>query len=298
MSSEPFDEYGYKLAYIHGERRVKRCVEYLGTWEGYSGRDDQWVRADDVRPKSKITKFYGVEATVPVLQQPLRFLRNGIIARLASGKISERTPVWQEKHEIPQLCYAEIARALLEWARVSHREKNGKIVELKGGGFELELESQAHIGEVLSIHAERPEYGVANLKIKSGGASYEDMTMLTGLTLRWTGAKFEAELTTVTFHGKKGTPTFPKAGTVDKYTLAERGAIVKQAKKILLQEWSPAPIKNHLVKKGWYALPKGTWQFSDAVAYKGAEIALPRAQWPTCAADVEKPPRAPAASVD
>ena len=132
-----------------------------------------------------------------------------------------------------------------------------RITELGGGAFELELPNQTHILEVIAIHSERPDYGSCNLKIKSGGAAYEDMTMLTGLTMRWTGSKFTTIFTTVTFHGKKGTPTYPKAGEVEKHTLAERNQLVKHAKKILVQEWAPAAIKSHLYKKGRYALGKG-----------------------------------------
>ena len=64
----------------------KRGLEYLATWEGCSAWDDQWVNEKDVWPRSKIAKFHGVTATVEVLQQPLHFVRDGIIRRMASGK--------------------------------------------------------------------------------------------------------------------------------------------------------------------------------------------------------------------
>ena len=36
-------------------------------WEGYSARDDQWLLEKDVQPKSKITRFHGVTASIEVL---------------------------------------------------------------------------------------------------------------------------------------------------------------------------------------------------------------------------------------
>jgi len=46
------------------------------------------------------------------------------------------------------------------------------------------------------------------------------------------------------------------------------------------------------------ATAKGQWELSDGVAYRGKEIPLPCAQWPKCAADVEKAPKAPSQQVD
>ena len=71
---------------------------------------------------------------------------------MTAGKVADRPPVWQVEFEIPELCYVEISRALMEWACKSHREQNVRIVDLGGGGFEMECAAQAHIAEVLSYH--------------------------------------------------------------------------------------------------------------------------------------------------
>ena len=105
-------------------------------------------------------------------------------------------------------------------------------------------------------------------------------------------------LSTVTFHGKTGAPTWPKAKEVEKYSLAERNQLVKHAKRVLVQEWLPEPIVTSLVRKGWFALPAGVWQLSDAVACQGKEIPFPKAQLPRSASEVEKPPRAAPACVE
>ena len=285
-----FNEFGYKIGHIHAVRRVKRKNQFLGAWDAFSFRDDQWINEEDVKPRSKITKFYGLTATVSILDRPLWLLRDGLARRMLSKTVGERRPVWEHSVEFPGISLVEIARPPLEWLRRPRSGKPAQIVDLGGGDFELTIPQLAHIAEAVALQAVRPEAGVGNLRIKCGGASYEDMLMLTGLKLKWNGSMLTGEITTVVFHGKTGTPTWPSANSKYKYTLAERNLIVLHAKKILVQEWSPAPIHTHLRRKGWHALPKGAWQLPDAVAYNGAEISIPRDAWPTKSALVEKGP--------
>ena len=288
-----FNEFGYKIGYIHAVRRVKRKSQFLGAWDDFSFRDDQWVDEEDVKPRSKITKFYGLTASISILDRPLSLLRDGLARRMLSKVVGERRPVWEHRIEFPGLSLVEVVRPLLEWLRRPRSGKPAQIIDLDGGKFELTIPQLTHIAEAVALQAVRPEAGVGNLRIKCGGASYEDMLMLTGLKLKWNGSMLTGEITTVVFHGKTGTPTWPSANSKDKYTLAVRNLIVLHAKKILVQEWSPAPIHTHLGRKGWHALPKGAWQLPDAVAFRGAQISIPRDAWPTKSAHVEKGPVVP-----
>ena len=83
-------------------------------------------------------------------------------------------------------------------------------------------------------------------------------------------------------------PDFPKAGDAKKYSLSERNVIVRHAKKVLLQEWAPAPVKNYLWRIGWHALPKGVWRVHDKIATNCGRLPLPVAEWPTTARGIEK----------
>ena len=73
-----------------------------------------------------------------------------------------------------------------------------------------------------------------------------------------------------------------------KYRLEERNNVVRHVKKLLLQGWSPAPVKNFLWRVGWHALPKGVWRVHDKVATNCGQLPLPLAQWPKAAKDIEK----------
>ena len=150
--------------------------------------------------------------------------------------------------------------------------------ELPGGGFELQIEQLQDIGSAVALQAVRPEACMGNVRIKCGGASYEDMAVLSGLKLVFQGRMLKAHVTIVIFNGKTGMPDFPKAGDAVKYRLEERNNVVRHVKKLLLQEWSPAPVKNFLWRVGWHALPKGVWRVHDKVATNCGQLPLPLAQ--------------------
>ena len=111
---------------------------------------------------------------------------------------------------------------------------------------------------------------------------------LEALTYSLSARKLQATVTIVIFNGKTGFPDFPKAGDNVKYSLKERNLMVRHAKKALLQEWAPAPVKNYLWRVGWHTLPKGVWRVHDKVATNCGRLPLPLAEWPKTAKDIEK----------
>ena len=125
-----FNEFGYKIGYIHAVRRVKRTSQFLGAWDDFSFRDDQWVDEEDVKPRSKITKFYGLTASISILDRPLSLLRDGLARRMLSKVVGERRPVWEHRVEFPGLSLVKVVRPLLEWLRRPRSGKPAQIIDL------------------------------------------------------------------------------------------------------------------------------------------------------------------------
>ena len=287
-SDDEFDEYGYQVAFVHGQQGAGRKRRVLVAWKDFSFRDDTWELAEDVYPKAKLLKYENAIASVHVLGEPLEDVREALARRLCSKLIGERRPAWELPLEIPRINNRAIAEPLL---RFLARKRGGgayKVQELQGGGLKLQMEQLPDIGGAIALQAVRPEACLGNVRIKCGGASYEDMAVLSGLTLVFQGRMLKAHVTVVIFNGKTGMPDFPKAGDSVKYSLKERNIIVRHAKKVLLQEWAPHPIKNYLWRVGWHALPKGVWRVHDKVATNCGMLPLTVAQWPKTAADIEK----------
>ena len=152
--------------------------------------------------------------------------------------------------EVPRISNCAIAEPLFEF--LSKKRDGGRYRITKNEhSITLEIEQLADIGSAVSLQAVRPDACIGNVRIKCGSASYEDMAVLSGLKLVFSGRKLTANVTIVIFNGRTGMPDFPKAGKDTKYTLSERDIIVKHTKKVLLQEWAPTPIKNYLWRVGW-----------------------------------------------
>ena len=159
-------------------------------------------------------------------------VRDALARRLCSKLIGERRPAWQLPLDIPRINNGAIAEPLL---RFLARKRSGgayKVQELPGGGFELQIEQLQDIGSAVALQAVRPEACMGNVRIKCGGASYEDMAVLSGLKLVFQGRMLKAHVTIVIFNGKTGMPSFPKAGDAVKYDLNDRNRIVKHTKKV------------------------------------------------------------------
>lgn len=150
----------------------------------------------------------------------------------------------------------------------------------------MQLEQPLDVADAIAFHQVDSTKSVGNVRIKCGGASYEDMALLSRLRLTFSGRTLTAYLTLVIFNGKTGMPSFPKAGKKAKYSLGERNLLVKHTKRALLQEWAPEPIPTFLRKVGWHALPDGVagWRVPDAVATGRARLELPARLWPKTAA--------------
>ena len=94
-SDDQFDQFGYRIAYVHGERTQGKKREFLVAWEGFSFRDDTWQEKDDIYPSSKMLKYENSLATIHVLGEPLADVRDALARRMCSKVIGERRPAWQ-----------------------------------------------------------------------------------------------------------------------------------------------------------------------------------------------------------
>ena len=208
-SGGEFDEYGYKVAFVHGEQGVGRKRRVLVAWQDFSCRDDTWEAPENVYPKAKLLKYENTLATIHVLGEPLQDLREALARRLTSKIIGERRPAWELPLDIPRISNSAIAEPLLHF--LSKKRGGGSYaVKPIDGGFELCLEQLNDIGSAAALQAVRPDACLANARIKCGGASYEDMAVLSGLRLTFRARMLRATVTITIFNGRTGMPDFPK----------------------------------------------------------------------------------------
>ena len=95
---------------------------------------------------------------------------------------------------------------------------------------------------------------VVGYRVRKDPAGYEIIT-------------FYYKFSTVVFNGRTGEPRWPTAPAGTGWSAECRENIVAYAKRLLKQRWSPAPVSNHLRRKGWHLLPVGVYKLAQSVAY-------------------------------
>ena len=101
-SGDDFDEFGYNIAFVHGQQGTGRKRRVLVAWKDFSFRDDTWELAEDVYPKAKLLKYENALASVHVLGEPLQDVRIkfGLAGCILLATVTSGLP-WQSKTVIP-----------------------------------------------------------------------------------------------------------------------------------------------------------------------------------------------------
>lgn len=166
-------------------------------WQGSNFRGDTVEPEANVWPPSHISRLDAHLVTVAVTQQPLSDFRTALHQRVCSRRIGERVPAWEIPLPIPYIHDEAVARGLISFLR----QRRGGGLHALAGELDLQLEQQLDVADAVAFHHIDPLKSVGNVRIKCGGASYEDMALLSRLRLTFSGRTLTAYLTLVIFNG-------------------------------------------------------------------------------------------------
>jgi hypothetical protein len=285
-ASDEFDPEAYVPHSIVAARGKGKRRQYLVRWKGYDARGDTWQGAEDVGA-GLLAEYHkrlnGPEADIECAVHQLRLALGRL---LTSRNKEDRRSCADRELSFPQFASPYVGPKLLERLRQLSGTR-AKIERRALGGDRRELllflgpsELDA-IGRLVSLHATRPEVGVGNLRIHSGGSTHECMMLITPpVTISYTepapdkfGAvmgprSFSVVLSTLHINGKTGDATFPAAD--EQWNKTDMNVIVSHAKMYLEQPWVPRAqrIRHHLLVEGWHKLPAEKWRLSREAAFR------------------------------
>ena len=266
----------YKVLKVLGMIRRGGAVLAAIRWAGFAAVGDTWEPVENVLLLNKVHEFtHGPTAPVPI-ELGKYYLRATIFNSLSGRKQNEKKPYYKHAINVPQLCYDELAIAVLHDLAQIEGCSLAKETTHEGTIYILTVNTLDAAADFLLTHVAKPDIGNGSLRFVSGAAGYLDMTKLLPGTFveylvpavksnvpSFASRKATVYVFTAIFNGLSGTPTWPAIiAESERLTLAEQDAIVQHAKLELRQSWSVAPLP-HPLRTTWAALA-GDWAGAPA----------------------------------
>jgi hypothetical protein len=184
----PLYEEEFIVGQIYAARPAKSGREFLVGWQGYDADGDTWEAEKNIIDTSvidsfEVTRF--VKASVDLAQWRVRDAMSRQLLTESGARCGVK--VQCEAASDPQ-----VGRAILRRWRVRRDgtelpvsiddNRTHRVVQLR-----IPKEDQAHIGDIVQLHAARPDVGMGAVRIKAGAAHNFDMLCVVGdvlVTLR------------------------------------------------------------------------------------------------------------------